>query len=55
MTEKELQRIKVLESITAEGGHHVSWAPLMWAQNSVRKAWEEKLISSDMLYHELHK
>lgn len=54
MTEKEQQKILDLETVT-EGQHQISWAPILWAQASLRRAWRDKLISAPNLYDSVQK
>ena len=52
MTEKELERLeKIID--TTNSLYPVYWVPLHWAQVELRKAKEENLISSDLLFTKL--
>ena len=53
-TNREMIQLKQMDDLV-ENKHQITWFPNMWAQNLIRKARREGLISSDWVSHVLIK
>jgi len=53
LTEKELVRLESLQEVT-ENKHYIVFAPILWAQATLRKARSDGLFPSDFLYKAIH-